>query len=76
MSSMTNPSGTAATRWWWVFPVLVLGIFVGDRILNGKNGAAHFDQLQQEFCTISTPPNSELTEKLDHLSMWNTTRQP
>jgi hypothetical protein len=71
MSSMKNPAGTIAARWWWVFPVLVLGIFVGDRILNGKNGAAHFGQMQQEFRTIPTPPSSDLTEKLDHFSMWN-----
>jgi hypothetical protein len=49
----------------------MLGIFVGDRIVNGKNGAAHFDQMQQEFRTIPEPPDSEVTEKLDNFSMWN-----
>lgn len=56
---------------WWVFPVLVLGFVVGDRIVNGKNGAAHFEQMQQEFRTIQAPPNSEVTEKWGHFSMWN-----
>jgi hypothetical protein len=57
MRAMTNLISTTANGK-WVFPVLVLGVFVGDSILNGKNGAGHFEHMQQECSTH--PDTSQL----------------
>ena len=72
MSSMANPINATGTRWRWVFPVLlVLGIFVGDRVLNGKNAEVHHQRLEQEFRRIPVPPNSKWIANLNFFSIWN-----
>jgi len=69
MANRISPTGT---RWLWVFPVLlVLGIFVGDRVLNGKNGEVHHQRLEQEFRLIPVPPNSKLITNFSFFSVWN-----
>jgi len=69
---MATPISATGTHWRWVFLVLLmLGIFVGDRVLNGKNGEVHHQRLEQEFRRIPVPPNSKLIANIDAFSVWN-----
>src|SRR5215469_9816138 len=72
MSSMANPISATRSRGRWVFPVLlVLATFIGDRILNGKNGEAHHQRLEQEFRLIPVPPSSRVIANFNFFSVWN-----
>lgn len=69
---MAHPESGNSRSLLWALPLLlILGVVVADRVLNGKNGATHLEQMQREVGSFPTPPNSELTSTLRHFSVWN-----
>lgn len=55
----------------WVFVAVMLLVFVGDRLINGRRGEDHHQQLRAEFSTIRPLPNAALVETVDNFSPWN-----
>ena len=69
--------GTRARNRWrlsWLLPILLLIVWVGDRTLNGSNGEAHHQRLEQELRVIPAPPNSKVIANLNFFSVWNSHR--
>jgi len=66
--------GTRERHRWrlgWLLPILLLIVWVGDRTLNGSNGEAYHQRLEQELRVIPVPPNSKLIANLNFFSVWN-----
>src|SRR2546427_5814153 len=55
----------------WGLVALVLLIFIGDRVINGKRGERHHQQLLREFSAITPLPNASLVDTVDNFSSWN-----
>jgi len=53
------------------FVTLMLLIFVGDRVLNGKRGESYHQQLVSEFSAIRPLPNALVLDTQDNFSPWN-----
>jgi hypothetical protein len=56
---------------WWVFIAVIVIIFLGDRVINGRRGESYHRQLVDEFSAITPLPNASLVETVDNFSKWN-----
>src|SRR6202008_3858444 len=62
-------------RFWrrvgWAWGLIVLSIFVGDRVLNGATGAKQHKGLLQEFQQLRSLPKVTVVSTSDSYSSWN-----
>jgi len=59
------------TRISLVCVVLLLVVFVGDRVVNGKRGELYHERLVQEFRAIRPLPDASVVSASDNYSPWN-----
>jgi hypothetical protein len=64
-------NGSYMKRIRWVLVAVMLLVFVGDRMLNGRRGENHHQQLRTEFSQIRPLPNASLVGATDNFSPWN-----
>jgi len=69
--SKENEKEKRKRQWRWALAVLLLLLLVGNRVINGKRGETHHQQLVQEFSTIASFPNASLVANVDNFSPWN-----
>lgn len=55
----------------WILLALLLTIFVGDRMINGRRGEEHHRQLMREFSAITPLPSASVVASTDNFSPWN-----
>jgi hypothetical protein len=51
--------------------LLIIFVFIGDRIVNGRNAEIQHQRLRQEFAAIPAPPRAVLKSNFDGFSHWN-----
>lgn len=54
-----------------LFAAVMLFLFLGDRIVNGKRGEGYHQRLSKEFSEIVPFPNASVVTALDNYSPWN-----
>jgi hypothetical protein len=55
----------------WVFFAVMLLVFIGDRLINGRRAENRHQQMRTEFSKITPLPNASLVDTTDHFSPWN-----
>jgi hypothetical protein len=68
--SKENEKEKLKRRLGWTLAGLIFLLFVGDWVVNGKQGEAYHQKLIGEFSTIPTLPNSLLVGRVDTFSAW------
>jgi hypothetical protein len=63
--------GHGLRRLGWLVPVVMLLVFIGDRVINGQRGKNYHRQLMTEFSVITPLPNDSVTGTTDNFSVWN-----
>jgi len=65
-------------RFWrragWAWGLILLSVFVGDRVLNGARGAKQHQESLQEFQQLRSLPNATVVSTSDSYSSWNSHR--